>query len=203
MTNLMSKISPSILSMIRMDHTHVMSTFHQYMLSSSPSKKRAIVDNICLAVGMHAQLEEELFYPEMRKVKHDDAVLDKSVPEHNEMRQIMDRLKGADPSSKGYDQAVMALMREIMHHVADEETTLLPEAERYISEDRLSELGAEWTRRRVQMSKPYAGEIAYNTARTFSTGTMVALAGTALAIGYMFNRSSSHHHQQTGHEMRH
>jgi hemerythrin superfamily protein len=202
MTNLVNKLSPSILSMIRMDHTHVMATFHQYMLSSSPSKKRAIVDNICLAVSMHAQLEEELFYPEMRKVSHDSDVLDKSVPEHNEMRQIMDRLKGADPKSKGYDQAVMALMREIMHHVADEETTLLPEAEKYISEERLSELGAEWTRRRVRMAKPYAGEIAINTAKTFSTGTMVALAGTALAIGYMFNQRSSHH-QHGAHSMRH
>lgn len=203
MANLVNKISPSILSMIRLDHTHVMSTFHQYMLSSSPGKKRAIVDNICLAVSMHAQLEEELFYPEMRKVSHDEAVLDKSVPEHNEMRQIMDRLKGADPASKGYDQAVMALMREILHHVADEETTLLPEAEKYISEERLAELGAEWTKRRVRMAKPYAGEIAINTARTFSTGTMVALAGTALAIGYMFNHRSSSHHQQSGHNVHH
>jgi len=190
MSKLVNKISPSILSMIRMDHTHVMATFHQYMLSSSPSKKRAIVDNICLAVSMHAKLEEDLFYPEMRKVKHDDHVLDKSVPEHNEMREIMDRLRGADPTSKGYDQAVMALMREIMHHVADEETTLLPEAEKYISKDRLAELGAEWTRRRVHMAKPYAGEIAYNTARTFTKGTVLALAGTALAAGYMFSRSS-------------
>lgn len=199
MTNLINKLSPNILSMIRMDHTHVMSTFHQYMLSSSPSKKRAIVDNICLAVSMHAQLEEELFYPELRKVSHDADVLDKSVPEHNEMRQIMDRLRGADPRSKGYDQAVMALMREIMHHVADEETTLLPEAEKYISEERLAELGAEWTKRRVRMSKPFAGEIAINTAKTFSTGTMVALAGTALALGYMFNQRSSSHHQQSSH----
>lgn len=202
MTSLVNKLSPSILSMIRMDHTHVMSTFHQYDLGSSPGKKRAIVDNICLAVSMHAQLEEELFYPELRKVSHDSEVLDKSVPEHNEMRQIMDRLKGADPRSKGYDQAVMALMREIMHHVADEETTLLPEAEKYISEERLAELGAEWTKRRVRMAKPYAGEIAINTAKTFSTGTMVALAGTALAIGYMVNQRSSHH-QQGGHAMRH
>ena len=202
MSSLMNKVAPSIISLIRLDHTHVMATFHQYMLHSSSGKKRAIVDNICLAVSMHAQLEEELFYPEMRKVSHDSDVLDKSVPEHNEMRQIIDRLKGADPRSKGYDQAVMALMREIMHHVADEETTLLPEAEKYISKERLAELGAEWTRRRVRMAKPYAGEIAINTVKTFSTGTMVALAGTALALGYMFNRSSSHQ-QQGGQYMRH
>jgi hemerythrin superfamily protein len=195
MASLLNKISPSILSMIRMDHTHVMSAFHQYDLGSSPGKKRAIVDSICLALSMHAQLEEELFYPEMRKVSHDEAVLDKSVPEHDEMRQLIDRLRGADPGSKGYDQAVMALMREVMHHVADEETTLLPEAEKYISEERLAELGAEWTKQRVHMAKPFAGEIAINTAKTFSTGTMVALAGTALAIGYMVSHRSPSQHQ--------
>ena len=202
MASLFSKVSPSIISLIRMDHTHVMATFHQYMLHSSPAKKRAIVNTICLAVSMHAQLEEELFYPEMRKVKHDDEVLDKSVPEHNEMRVLMDRLKGADPSSLSYDQTVMALMREIMHHVADEETTLLPEAEKYISKARLSELGAMWARRRLHMARPHAGEIAYNTARSFPKLSLFAMAGTALALGYMFNRPSSHQ-SHTGHAMRH
>jgi hemerythrin superfamily protein len=192
MSSLLNRISPSIISLIRMDHTHVMATFHQYMLHSSPGKKRAIVNTICLAVEMHAQLEEALFYPEMRKVRHDNAVLDKSVPEHNEMRQLLDRLKGADPASKSYDQTVMELMRKIMHHVADEETTLLPEAERYISKDRLAELGAQWTRRRLRMARPHTGEIAINTMRSFPKATVFALAGAALAIGFMANRRMAH-----------
>lgn len=195
MASLVNKVAPSIISLIRMDHTHVMATFHQYMLHSSPSKKRAIVNVICLAVEMHAQLEEELFYPEMRQVRHDEAVLDKSVPEHNEMRALMDQLKGADPTGPRYDQTVMALMREIMHHVADEETTLLPEAEKYISKARLSELGAQWTKRRLRMATPHAGEIAYNTARSFSKLSLFALAGAAaLAIGLVSSRHTSSAH---------
>lgn len=193
MPSLVSKMAPSIISLIRLDHTHVMATFHQYMLHSSPGKKRAIVNTICLAVEMHAQLEEELFYPEMRKVSHDEAVLDKSVPEHNEMRALMDRLKGADPSSHGYDQTVMRLMREIMHHVADEETTLLPEAEKYISKDRLSELGAQWTQRRLRMARPHAGEIAINTVRSFPKPSLLALAGAVLAIGLLANKRMAAH----------
>src|SRR5438067_196709 len=47
-------------------------------------------------------------------------------------------------------------MRDVQHHVADEETVLLPEAEEMLSKDRLCELGAQMTRRRMELVWPRA-----------------------------------------------
>lgn len=192
MNALASKLSPSITNMIRMDHTHVLATFHQYEMDSAPKTKQALVNTACLALEIHAQLEEEIFYPALRAVAGDSATLDKSVPEHNEMRKLIDQLRGMAPTDAGYDQTFMQLMQDVMHHVADEETILLPQAEIKLH-DRLSELGAEMTKRRLQLAAPHAGEIAMNTIRSFPTSSMLMAAGAVLAGTYLVRRSFARH----------
>jgi hemerythrin superfamily protein len=192
MNALASKLSPSITNMIRMDHTHVLATFHQYEMDSAPKTKQALVNTACLALEIHAQLEEEIFYPALRAVAGDSATLDKSVPEHNEMRKLIDQLRGMGPTDAGYDQTFMQLMQDVMHHVADEETILLPQAEIKLH-DRLSELGAEMTKRRLQLAAPHAGEIAMNTIRSFPTSSMLMAAGAVLAGTYLVRRSFARH----------
>lgn len=176
--NPMSKLSPRATTMIQMDHTHVMATFHKYEIDASVSAKRAIVDTICLALEIHAQLEEEIFYPAMDEL--DAKEVARSVPEHDEMKRLVAVLRSMDPSEKSFDETFMTLMRNVIQHVAHEETVLLPQAERLIPE-RLSELGARMTKRRLELVAPKAGEIAINTARTFP-GAMVAGAGV-LVVG--------------------
>ncbi|WP_194721672.1 hemerythrin domain-containing protein [Noviherbaspirillum malthae] len=193
MKNLTDKLSPSITNMIRMDHTSVLETFHQYEMNSSPQTKKALVGTICLALEIHAQLEEEIFYPVMGNLAADTPVVGKSVPEHNEMRRLIAQLRAMEPTDPTYDQTFLQLMKDVMHHVADEETTLLPDAERLIP-DRLGELGMQMTKRRLQLMAPHAGEMAMNTARTFPTSSMLVAAGAVLAGTYFAKRTMSRHH---------
>lgn len=188
MNALTSKLSPSVTNMIRMDHTTVLATFHQYDPNASDNTKQALVQQVCLALEIHAQLEEEIFYPEMRSVAGSSDVLTKSVPEHDEMRKLISRLRSMTPDDLTYDSTFMELMRDVMHHVADEETVLLPEAERLLS-DRLNELGAQMTKRRLQLMAPHTGEIAVNTMRTMPASSMLMAAGALLAGGYLLKRS--------------
>lgn len=188
MKSLKNTLSPTVTNMIRMDHTAVLETFHQYETSSRPNTKKALVNTVCIALEIHAQLEEEIFYPAMRAIASDTAVLDKSVPEHNEMRQQIAQLRAMKPTDPAYDDTFMQLMRDVIHHVADEETTLLPDAERLLA-DRLGELGAEMTKRRVQLTAPRAAEIAANAARGFPTSSMLVAAGAVLAGTYFAKRA--------------
>ena len=137
---------PVITNMIRLDHTHVETAFRQYETAASARVKKGIVDNVCLALEIHAQLEEEIFYPAMREVADTEA-LRKAGPEHNEMRQLIGRLRGMGPSDPAYDDTFFELARIVMHHAAEEETQLLPAAERLLP-GRLQEMGARMTRRR-------------------------------------------------------
>jgi hemerythrin superfamily protein len=192
MNTLTNTLSPSITNMIRLDHTHVLSTFHQYQMDSSPQTKQALVNTACLSLEIHAQLEEEIFYPAMREFAADTPVVEKSVPEHNEMRRLIGELRAMQPTDPNYDQIFMQLMRDVMHHVADEETTLLPDAERLLA-DRLGELGAKMTKRRLQLAGPRAGEIAVNTLRGMPTTSMLVAAGAVLAGTYFVRRAFTRH----------
>jgi hypothetical protein len=73
-------------------------------------------------------------------------------------------------------------MRDVMHHVADEETTLLPHAEAKLSRDALSELGAQMTRRRMQLVGPKAGKLAKEHAVGFGGSGAALVVGLASAL---------------------
>ena len=178
----MSKLSPSVTDMIRFDHSHVLVTFHQYTTTTRPSVKKALADTICDALEIHATLEEEVFYPVIRRLNPNEPVIQKSEPEHDEMRRMIAELRDTKPTEDRHDALLHELMRDVMHHVADEETVLLPEAERLLDQDRLSELGAAMTRRRLELLKPKAGRLARNTAVGFSGSTTAIVVGLAGAL---------------------
>lgn len=192
MNSITNRFVPTITNMIRMDHTHVLATFHQYETDSGPNTKKALVEGACLALDIHAQLEEEIFYPALRDVAMGNDVLEKSVPEHGQMRQLIARLRGMQPTDGDYDRTFMDLMKIVMHHVADEETILLPEAEIKLK-DRLGELGVQMAKRRIQLSAPHTGDIVWNTLRGMPTKSLLLAAGALVASTYVLKRASSRH----------
>lgn len=188
MNAITEKLSPNAVGMIRADHTRLLSIFHQFDVDTRASLKQGIVDSACLALDVHAQLEEEIFYPALREVAASDPVLARSVPEHGEMRRLMARLRGMSPNDIDYDRTFMELMRDVMHHAADEETTLLPLAEQLLG-DRLTALGAQMANRRMQLMAPHAGEFVVNTWRRMPAGPMLVALGAVVAGSLLAKRS--------------
>ncbi|VXB78138.1 hemerythrin domain-containing protein [Massilia sp. 9I] len=178
----LNKLSPTITNMIRFDHSHVMVTFHQYEKDKSPRVKKALADTICDALEIHATLEEEIFYPVMRQRDAGEPFMHKAEPEHNEMRRLIAELRRTSGSDPRHDKLVMELMRDVMHHVADEETTLLPHAEARLSRDMLTDMGAKMTRRRMQLVGPKAGKLAKEHAVGFGGSGAALVVGLASAL---------------------
>ena len=178
----LNKLSPTITDMIRFDHSHTMVTFHQYTKDKAPSVKKALAETICTALEIHATLEEEVFYPVMRQLDKGEPFIHKAEPEHDDMRRIIAELRRTSGSDPRHDKLVMELMRDVIHHVADEETTLLPQAESLMSKARLSELGAQMTKRRMELVAPKAGQLAKNHAIGFSGSTAAMAVGVVSAL---------------------
>src|SRR6185437_14362844 len=100
-----------------------------------------------------------------------------------EMRALVGSLRDMNPFDAAYDETFRKLIRIVLHHVADEETVLLPLAEELMP-DELGHLGRLMTRRRNELLKPHAARAAATTIRTFPVGTAVAAAGV-LAVGWL------------------
>ncbi|HEX5634983.1 MAG TPA: hemerythrin domain-containing protein, partial [Gemmatimonadales bacterium] len=175
-TAVLGRISPSITKMIRMDHSHTLLTAHKFTADAPPDKKKAVVTAVCRALEVHAQLEEEIFYPALRQAGIDDEALRKAQPEHDEVKRMIGELRAMAPADPRYDDTFATMMRHVMHHVADEEGVLLPLAEKRLAAQ-LSELGARMTQRRLQLVAPHVGEMATATARAMPASTMLVAGG--------------------------
>jgi hypothetical protein len=149
---ILNRLSPSATDLIRADHARVLAVFHRYRLDASPRARRALASAICLALEVHAQVEEEIFYPALRAA--DSSLVDEQLePEHDEMRRLIAALRAMAPESEQYDAIFMELMRAVIHHVADEETILLAHAESVMG-DSLPRLGQRMAARRMQLKLP-------------------------------------------------
>jgi hemerythrin superfamily protein len=186
MSDALDSLTPDITRMIRLDHAHVLAAFRRYRSRLPEVRRKALVENVCLGLEVHAQLEEEIFYPAVRRIVGAGEVLDKSVPEHEEMRAFIREIRAMEPFDAGYDETFRKLMRAVLHHVADEETVLLPLAEELMP-DELGHLGRLMTQRRIELLRPHAAEAAATTIRTFPVGAAAAAAGV-LAAGWLLVR---------------
>lgn len=175
---------------IRMDHTHAMAAFHRYRPDLDPKRKYGLAKQICLALEIHGHLEEEIFYPAMRAAGIGTELIDSSsLPEHAEQHRLIARLRGLDPDDSQFEPTLLELMRLTLHHIADEETLLLPEAERRLSHHRLMEIGKEMTRRRMQLSTELGADIADSFIKASSSGTKLLTSGAILAGAFLVGRA--------------
>lgn len=187
----LAKLSPTVTDMIRFDHSHVFVTFHQFTQDKSPTVKKALSDTICAALEIHATLEEEIFYPVMQTIDPGDSALEKAPHEHADMKRLIRELRTIPGTDDLHDRVLLELMREVIHHVADEETVLLPAAERKLSKERLIELGVAMNKRRIELLAPQAGKVAISHAVGFSGSTAAWVLGAAGAIGAMLALSAA------------
>ena len=188
MNPIVSKLSPTATRMIRMDHGHVLTQFHKLEPDTGDSVRGAVLRSICAALEIHAQLEEEIFYPALRAAGINTPELDKSVPEHDEMRRLIERVRSVGSDGLADADAINGLMNAVLHHVADEETKLLPAAEKTLGKERLAELGAQMTARRLELAKPRAGELAVNLVKAAPGKTALATVGVLMAGTMLVNR---------------
>ena len=174
MQALLRKVGPSPTDMIRADHTRVIAAFHRYKPESAPARRQAIVGLVCTSLLAHARMEEEIFYPAMRAAG--STMLEDLESEHQEMKSTIAQISGMDPRDPQYDATFMELMRDVMHHVADEETMLLSSAEALLGE-RMGELGARMMKRRTELMAPHAVGLAGQKVRAMPGGALALLGG--------------------------
>ncbi len=183
MNRLIERLAPHATQLVRRDHTLVLETFHRYRASASPTVRQALAQSICLALEVHTRIEEELLYPAVREASDSD-FLRRAVPEHEEMRRLIAQLRRMPPSDPDYDTTFLSLMRDVMHHMADEETDFLPQAERVLR-GRLGELGAQMMRRRLALMAPRSADLAFNRVRAAPGRSLLLVAGLALGAAMM------------------
>lgn len=139
--------------LLKADHKLVSTLFADYEATNSASKKKQLVDQICKELSIHAQVEEEIFYPAVQKALKDHELVPEAIVEHSTLKDLIASVKGIQPDGDLYDAKIKVMSEYVKHHVKEEENEMFPEAKS--TDLDLVKLGAQMSERKIQLSNEY------------------------------------------------
>jgi hemerythrin superfamily protein len=141
------------IKLLKSDHDEVEELFAQYekQKNKNGGTKGDLIEKICTALTVHAQIEEEIFYPTVREALEDEGeeLLDEAEVEHQSLKSLVEQLETMSPDDELFDAKVKVLSEYVKHHVKEEEGELFPKVKK--SDLDLNELGAELSERKNEL----------------------------------------------------
>jgi len=138
----MTETQRDVVDLLSADHREFDRIFQQleqlrgHADEESLRRKRELVDEVTIGLVKHSVAEETQVYPEVEK-KIDKGEAEHSKEEHAEAEKTMKKLERMDADDPGFDSAVAELIREIRHHVQEEESRMFTELRASFSREEL------------------------------------------------------------------
>lgn len=137
------------IALLRADHRKVSGLFADYEKTNSSKKKKALVAEICTELTVHAQIEEEIFYPAVKAALKDKLLVPEATVEHSSVKDLIAQIEGVEPEGEVYDAKVKVLSEYVKHHVKEEQNEMFPKVKD--SSLDLVELGAQMAARKADL----------------------------------------------------
>jgi hemerythrin superfamily protein len=131
------------IALLKVDHQKVEELFAKFEKAGNRAKKtkRKIVDAVIVELSMHAAVEEQVFYPAIRKLDGlEDEILE-AIEEHHIVKWTLSELDGLSPEQDNFDAKVTVLIENVRHHVKEEEKSVFPRVRKAMGQARLNDLG--------------------------------------------------------------
>lgn len=120
------------------------------------SRRKSIVDMITVKLSQHEAVEEEYFWPAVRKVMPDgDRWADEAIEQEQQGRNTLTALGQLEPDTDEFDELVEKLVLLLRKHVAYEETLFL-QLKSVMPDDERRELGEKLlTAKKLAPTRPH------------------------------------------------
>jgi hemerythrin superfamily protein len=144
---------PNATQLLRQDHRKVEGLFKKCENAKGMDAKRRFAIQAINELDVHAQVEEKIFYPAVKKAIDETHLVDEAKKEHQEAKSLMSQLKRMrgqdDEAAEKFESRFSELVEAVQHHVKEEEGEMFPKVED--SELDLSGLGSEMAGRKKQL----------------------------------------------------
>jgi hypothetical protein len=112
--------SEDAIALLKADHRKVEELFEDFEKARAEGRKQKLAEQICLELSVHAEIEEEIFYPAC-KGKVEEDLLKEAYVEHDGAKVLIAEIMNGGSSDEFYDAKVKVLQEEIEHHIEEEE----------------------------------------------------------------------------------
>jgi hemerythrin-like domain-containing protein len=137
------------LALLRADHQRVQEMFDQFEKTRSEDRKGTLAQQICQELTVHAQIEEEIFYPAAREAIKEEDLIDEATVEHQSAKDLIAQIESGGPSGELFEAKVKVLGEYIKHHVKEEQNELFPQVRKTKLD--LKELGQRLQERKMEL----------------------------------------------------
>jgi hemerythrin superfamily protein len=136
-------------ALLKADHKQVKTWFEEFEATRSSSKKEKLAADICNALTVHTEIEEQIFYPAFLAATRDKDLHHEAIIEHDGAKKLIAEIQASGPADDYFDSKVHVLSEMIKHHVKEEEQAggMFAEARQARKLD-LKVLGAELAQRK-------------------------------------------------------
>jgi hemerythrin superfamily protein len=144
--------SQTALDLLKADHAEVKKLFNQFEKQKKNEDDEGMeqtVRAICQALSIHAQIEEEIFYPALRAAADADDALDEADVEHSHVKELVSELEEARAGDDHFEARVKVLSEYVQHHVDEEESTIFSKARKADAD--LAALGEQLRARKEEL----------------------------------------------------
>jgi hemerythrin superfamily protein len=142
------------IALLKADHAAVKKLFGQEEKSTG-QKKQETFDQIKAALDVHATIEEEIFYPAVKKARSENVKdeVREGYEEHKQIKSLLAETSKVTPDDETWDMKIKVLKEDVEHHVKEEEGEMFPDAKKFLGEKRLMELGEQLEERKQELEK--------------------------------------------------
>lgn len=140
--------------LLREDHRKISELGAQYRLAveQRSEARQSLAEEICMQLELHAQVEEDLFYPAVRS--QDDALVNESIEEHRAVERDIAQIEQLTPKDPRYDHIMIRMIEAVDRHITKEESALFP-----LVEQRLPHILPELRKQIIRRKEQAAGSV--------------------------------------------
>ena len=139
-------------TLLKQDHAAVKKLLAEFGRTTARAAKRrqALIDEIAQELDIHSTIEEEIFYPAVKKVRGGQSLVSEAKSEHQKVDSLVAEAQGMSMETDEVVQKVKELRDAVLHHATEEEREMFPVAEDGLGEQ-LQKLGQELGARKREL----------------------------------------------------
>ena len=140
------------IALLKQDHRTVSALFEEFE-KTNEEEQATIAQHVCQLLTVHAQIEEELLYPEAKEAfdgdEENEDLVNEAEVEHGTAKELIAKIEGMSSGDDHFKATVTVLGEYIKHHVKEEETELFPQLKK--TELDLKDLGSRLADRKFAL----------------------------------------------------
>lgn len=118
------------MAMLKSDHQKVKGLFAQFEKAKDTRSKRKIAQEAIAELKVHTTIEEEIFYPPVRKAIDDAGMMNEATEEHHVAKLLIDELDAMQGNESQYEAKFIVLAENVRHHIKEEEDEMFPKVKK-------------------------------------------------------------------------